>query len=96
MPNALIEAMSMGLPSIATDCDGGGSKYLIENQVNGILVPKGDYHKIADAISWMIDNPEEARVIGSNAHRIVDKLSPERIYRQWEGFIESIIQRDCN
>lgn len=91
MPNALIEAMAMGIPSIATDCIGGGVKYLIEDCVNGILVPRGDYKKVADAIIWMIDHPNEAHAIGYNARKIVDNLSPEIVYGQWEKFIDSIV-----
>ena len=35
MPNALMEAMALGLPCIATNCSGGGPKTLITNEVNG-------------------------------------------------------------
>lgn len=39
MPNALMEAIALGLPCISTDCDGGGAAFLIEDGVNGLLVP---------------------------------------------------------
>lgn len=32
MPNALMEAMAMGVPSISTDCEGGGARFLIKNK----------------------------------------------------------------
>ena len=42
MPNALIEAMVLGLAVIATDCPCGGAAMLIEGGISGLLVPVGD------------------------------------------------------
>ena len=49
MPNALIEAMVMGIPSVATDCPCGGSAMLMENKVSGMLVPVGDKEALKEA-----------------------------------------------
>ena len=37
MPNALIEAMALGIPSISTDCPCGGPKTLVQPYINGLL-----------------------------------------------------------
>lgn len=47
MPNALAEAMALGIPSISTDCPTGGSRELIKDGLNGYLVPVNDACSLA-------------------------------------------------
>lgn len=90
MPNALMEAMALGLPCISTDCDGGGARFLIENEKNGILVPKGDVAALANAMRRMLSDCELAESCGLNAHKICERLAPEKVYGQWEEFIKEV------
>lgn len=92
MPNALIEAMAMGLPCVATDCDGGGARSLIENEKNGLLVPKDDVTAIARAMKRMLLDREFAECCGREARKICERLSPEKIYGKWEDFIIKIVR----
>lgn len=50
---ACIEALSQGLPAIATEC--GGPEELI-NDKNGILVPKRNENSLSEAMKYMFDN----------------------------------------
>ena len=45
--NALLEAMSIGLPVITTDTSPGGARFLIENGVNGFIVNRGDASNVS-------------------------------------------------
>lgn len=92
MPNALIEAMALGLPCISTDCPCGGPRYLIENGVNGILVPVGNTEKLALEMSRLIQHPNISRLIGLSAKKGNSKLNYEEVYNTWERFILSISQ----
>ena len=90
MPNSLMEAMALGLPVISTDCPCGGPATLIENDVNGILVPVGDAYALADAFRKILSNQEYAEKIGKNAHEITKRLNPDSVNREWEQYLGSI------
>jgi glycosyltransferase involved in cell wall biosynthesis len=55
MPYALLEAMSMGIPSVGTDVI--GIKDLIVNGETGYLVPEADHEEFARAVIRMLENP---------------------------------------
>jgi len=57
-PNALLESMSAGLPVVATAV--GGSKEVIENGQNGLLVPPGNPEALAAAILRLVRDPRLA------------------------------------
>ena len=93
IPNALIEAMSIGLPCVSTDCRPGGARLLIENKVNGIIVPTGDHEAISEAILFMLDNPEEATKMGNEALAISERFSENVIADEWVNYTNSIIKK---
>lgn len=90
MPNALIEAMALGLPCVSTDCEGGGASFLIENGRNGILVPRGDASALSEAMLHMLTDKNFAKQCGNEAYKIGDRLSPDIIYGQWEKTILTV------
>ncbi|SDJ85941.1 glycosyltransferase [Natronincola ferrireducens] len=90
IPNALIEAMTIGLPVISTDCSPGGAKVLIDNYENGILVPREDEDELADAICYIIENTSHASKMGEKAKTIINKFSEEKVYGEWNDFIEYV------
>lgn len=91
MPNALIEAMALGLPCIATDCEGGGAKFLIQENVNGFLVPVGNDKQMAQYIDLILSSEELAYNIGQKAQEIAITLNPDKVYSIWKEFIESVV-----
>lgn len=93
MPNALIEAMVLGLPVISTDCPCGGSRMLIEDGVNGKLVAVNDVEKMAQTMDYMLDlqNHSEAAEMGKRARGIMDLVNPQKVCSQWEDYIRDLI-----
>lgn len=94
MPNALIEAMVMGIPCISTDCPCKGPSELIENGISGCLVPVGDDKELASAMKKLLENPELADQMGRAGARLRDRVSPEKIYEEWKEFVNKLINND--
>lgn len=78
MPRALLEAASCGKPMVATDVP--GSRELVVDGVNGLLVPPGDPDALARAILCLLDDPARAAAMGAKAReKVLAELSDERI-----------------
>ena len=90
MPNALMEAMALGVPCISTDCDGGGARFLIDNGKNGFLIEKGNVDQLKTKMIEILSDTELANKLSNEAVKIQDLLSPEKVYRQWEQLIMDI------
>lgn len=96
MPNALIEAMSVGLPCISTDCPCGGPRELIENEKNGLLIPVNDEKILQKKLEILIDNNKLRMKIGEEAKKIREKLEISKIIKCWEKYIEYIHNKEHN
>lgn len=83
-PNALAEAMLAGIPCVSYDCPTGPSE-LIEDGVNGVLVPVGNVTKFTEALKRLVESPELAAQLGHRAASVADRVeirSVSRLY--WE------------
>lgn len=88
IPNALIEAMSIGLPCISTDCDPGGARLLIEDKKNGLLVEKNNVEQLALSMAYLIEDPTKADRLGDKAREINIKYDENSIKDTWRNIIE--------
>ncbi len=92
MPNALIEAMVMGMACISTDCPCGGPRDLIAaDESNGILVPVDNVDAMAMALKRLITNDPLRQSMGDNARKIIATLHPDTVNKQWKNYIENVI-----
>ena len=91
MPNALIEAMSIGLLCISTDCPIYGPRMLIENGVNGFLTPVGDEEQLSELMKRLIKSSEDYNFVRQNALKIKSTLNPSVILKKWINYIDVIV-----
>jgi len=91
MPNALMEAMAMGIPCIATDCPCGGSKYLLTRDNAGILVGMNDYAGLAEQMVYIIEHETDALEMGKRAQYVKEEMHPDKIYQQWKIYLEGML-----
>jgi len=83
MPNALAEAMSIGLPCISTNCDGGGAANLIVTGENGQLIEKGNINQLLVAMEKYVKDVTFAEKMGKNAKEITKQLNVKMIMSMW-------------
>jgi len=80
-PRTLVEAMGCGLPVIASRI--GALAELVEDGVTGLLFNPGDAGDLAEKMSWIDANPEQAAAMGAMARaRYEERYTAERNYQQ--------------
>lgn len=85
LPVAVIEAMAMELPVIATAV--GGLPEVVVSGRSGLLVPVGNVDKLVNAIKTLISDPELRKTMGAEGARIVKaNFSIEKERDQWLNF----------
>lgn len=68
MPNALMEAMALGIPCISSNCKTGPSD-LIESGITGILFENESLESLYKAIDFMMCNPDQTKNMGTNGRK---------------------------
>ena len=91
MPNALIEAMCLGLPVISTAVSGATD--LIRHGENGLLVPCGDTAGLTAAMEQLLADPEKRLAFGREAVKLNGALKVGDITQQWLDTVEQYSAR---
>lgn len=91
--NALIEALALGLPVIATDVPSGGTEELMKDGVNGLVIPAGDQAALERAMDRLLGDPAYADRLGREAAGIQERLAPERVNPMWKEYFERVMNK---
>ena len=92
MPNSLMEAMVLGIPSISTNCPVGGPRFLIDSGVNGFLVSMNDSNQMAQRMKQILLSPDLAKKFSEESPKIANDLNPQKIYGMWEEIIVDTVE----
>lgn len=88
MPNALMEAMTLGIPCISTDCPCGGPKMIIDDGVNGFLVSPNEVDELAMKIVYVLTITDLNR-ISFNAKVTAEQMfNISQINESWKEYIK--------
>ncbi len=87
LSNALVEAMMLGKACITTDYPGADE--VIRDGETGIIVPRGDSARLAEAIGKLLDSESDRKRLGENAKKAAEKYRPSNVIRMWEDLIWS-------
>jgi glycosyltransferase involved in cell wall biosynthesis len=85
-PNALLDAMTCGLPVIATDCP-SGPRRIVRHAVDGLLVERDNVQALSAAMRRLMDQPEERRRLASRAVDVVQRFSTTRVMAHWDALL---------
>jgi len=90
IPNALLEAMAAGRPSVATAV--GGTPEVLDDGETGWLVPPGDPAALARALGEALGDPREAERRGAAArHAVETRMGIDAMVRRYEAFYRGAV-----
>jgi len=88
-PNSLVEAMALGLPSVATPV--GAVPEIIDEGVNGRMIPLGDANALAAAIAELASDRAGRLAMGKQAQETVaERYSESRIVERLRGLYREL------
>lgn len=86
LPNAMLEAMALGMPIVASSV--GGVPEIIENNSNGLLVSPGSCDDLVNKMLILIKDKELSRVIGQKAKETAEKYTWEENFRKLASLLD--------
>lgn len=90
-PNALVEAIAMGLPVISTDFATGVAREIIGPET-GLVVPCGDREAMAHALDDLLSHSEWRAEIRQKGGKAVEPFASERVIDTWDRFFRDLTE----
>ncbi len=87
MPNALMEALAMGIPCISTDCPCGGPRSIISDGESGFLVECNNEVQLAQKLDLLICEKTIRKSISQEAKKAAQHFLPSFVYEKWDEYL---------
>lgn len=87
----LVEAMACGLPVVSFDCPAGPDE-IITDGVDGLLVPSGDVHALAEKLMVLMSDESLRRRLGQQALQTAQRYNMAVLADQWAALFEKVIK----
>jgi glycosyltransferase involved in cell wall biosynthesis len=88
LPHAVLESLAVGTPVLATAV--GGVPEIVEDGVNGLLVPAGDREAFAEAVARFAADSSLRERLRAGAAASVERFAPEHVYAELEAILQSV------
>lgn len=85
----LIEAMACGLPVVSFDCPAGPDEIIIDG-VDGLLVPSGDVHALAEKLMVLMSDENLRRRLGQQALQTAQRYDMANLANQWTALFDRV------
>lgn len=90
-PNAMLEAMAVGLPCVAFDCP-SGPRELADDGLAAIIVPPGDVAGLASALRELATNIDKRQMLGARGAAFVrQNFSEEVVMGAWDRLFDRLL-----
>jgi len=92
-PNALLEAMSAGLPCLATDCP-SGPREISRDGADALLAPLHDEQAFVDALAGLMADPSLRATLGRRASASIrERYSLESVLARWDELFAEVMRQ---
>jgi glycosyltransferase involved in cell wall biosynthesis len=92
LPRVVLESLAVGTPVITSANE--GAMEIIEDKINGYVVPIGDSKAIADRIRLLIENTELLQQLSDNAQKtITTNMSHNKTVQDMGNYFQRMLQR---
>jgi glycosyltransferase involved in cell wall biosynthesis len=89
-PVSVIQAMACGLCIVSTNV--GGLPYLIEDEIDGLLIPPNNSKAMAKAVRRILTEPGLAPKLSANARAKAEQFDWSIMLPKWEEIFERVVQ----
>ena len=92
MSNNVLEALATGLPIITTDT--GGTRELVGDNENGLIIRMKDPQHIAEKILWLSEHPQKAAAFGLESRRRAERLGWDEVAKAYRSLYQRAIGQE--
>lgn len=90
-PNALAEALALGIPCIATDCRSKGPACILDNGKRGILIPVGNVTALINSLNYLVSSSDLAKKYSLLGIKYGAQNSIETYTNIWEKYLRRVV-----
>lgn len=90
IPNVILESFAAGTPVVSTDCSPGGARVLIDDGLNGFIVPIRDVYSLAKQTVNIIRNNSKSNDFIIQSRNKLAEFNPKTIYDKWDQYLKKI------